>query len=90
MMASFSPADEATLAAVTIARRFQEQVISYLLCYLYQMLLLTPISLAVANNFTIEESKVEIIGEENLKVFVDTNTGSGVPLSRHFCSTCGR
>jgi hypothetical protein len=90
MIWSFSPADEATRAAVTIVRRFQEQVISPLLWYLSQKLLLTSISLAVANNFTIEESKVEIIGEENLKVFVDTNTGSGVPLSRHFCSTCGR
>jgi hypothetical protein len=38
MIRSFSTADEGTRAAVTIARRFQEQVISPLLYYLSQKL----------------------------------------------------
>lgn len=38
----------------------------------------------------IENEKFMIEGEENLKEFIDTTTLSGTPLSRFFCSTCGK
>ncbi|KAE8449141.1 hypothetical protein EG329_008525 [Mollisiaceae sp. DMI_Dod_QoI] len=44
---------------------------------------------AMASNLTIENEKIEIIGEENLKKYTDTKTLSGTPLQRYFCSTCG-
>ncbi|KUJ12921.1 uncharacterized protein LY89DRAFT_687845 [Mollisia scopiformis] len=44
---------------------------------------------AMATNLTIENEKIEIVGEENLKKFIDTKTLSGTPLARYFCSTCG-
>ncbi|KAJ5287583.1 hypothetical protein N7478_003269 [Penicillium angulare] len=43
-----------------------------------------------ASNLTIEEDKVEIEDREGtLSKFVDTQTGSGTPLERWFCSRCG-
>ncbi|KAH7360949.1 Mss4-like protein [Rhexocercosporidium sp. MPI-PUGE-AT-0058] len=37
----------------------------------------------------IENEKVEITGEENLKQYEDKNTLSGTPLGRFFCGICG-
>ncbi|KAF9883672.1 hypothetical protein FE257_003056 [Aspergillus nanangensis] len=43
-----------------------------------------------ASNLIIEEDKVAIEDRQGtLKVFVDTQTGSGNPLQRYFCSQCG-
>ncbi|BCS20187.1 GFA family protein [Aspergillus puulaauensis] len=43
-----------------------------------------------ASNFIIEEDKVEIEDQENtLTKFLDTQTMSGTPLERYFCSRCG-
>jgi hypothetical protein len=44
----------------------------------------------MATNLIIENDKIEILGEENLKKFIDTKTLSGTPLERFFCSTCGK
>ncbi|KAI9050146.1 hypothetical protein LZ554_006287 [Drepanopeziza brunnea f. sp. 'monogermtubi'] len=44
---------------------------------------------AAATNLIIEDEKVEIIGEENLKRYEDRDTLSGTPLGRFFCSNCG-
>jgi len=44
----------------------------------------------MATNLIIENDKFEILGEENLKKFTDTQTLSGTPLGRFFCSTCGK
>ena len=46
--------------------------------------------LAAATNLIIENEKIEIIGEENLKRYEDKNTLSGTPLGRYFCGTCGK
>ncbi|KAF8861910.1 hypothetical protein BDZ45DRAFT_799563 [Acephala macrosclerotiorum] len=43
----------------------------------------------MATNLIIENEKFEIIGEENLKKYIDTKTLRGTPLERYFCSTCG-
>lgn len=44
-----------------------------------------------ASNFIIEEDKVEIEDQENtLTKFLDTQTMSGTPLERYFCSRCGK
>ncbi|KAF4464506.1 glutathione-dependent formaldehyde-activating [Fusarium albosuccineum] len=44
----------------------------------------------VASNFNIEEEKVQIVDDNQvLKKFIDKNTGSGKPVDRYFCSTCG-
>jgi hypothetical protein len=40
-------------------------------------------------NLAIEAEKVEIIGKENLKEFIDYDTSSGTPMSRCFCQHCG-
>ncbi|KAL1304022.1 hypothetical protein AAFC00_000463 [Neodothiora populina] len=44
----------------------------------------------VSSNLLIEEDKV-VIEDRNgtLKSYTDTETGSGTPLSRFFCGTCG-
>lgn len=44
----------------------------------------------MATNLIIENDKFEIIGEDNLKRYIDTKTLSGTPLERYFCSTCGK
>jgi hypothetical protein len=41
------------------------------------------------SNLAIEADKVEIIGSENLAAYLDTDTSSGVPMSRRFCRNCG-
>jgi len=44
-----------------------------------------------ASNFIIEEDKVDIADHDGtLTKFVDTQTGSGTPLDRYFCSRCGK
>ncbi|PNS20926.1 Procollagen galactosyltransferase 1 [Sphaceloma murrayae] len=44
----------------------------------------------VASNLIIEEAKVNIEDRNGtLKEFIDTQTGSGKPLSRYFCGACG-
>ena len=44
-----------------------------------------------ASNLIIEEAKVEIEDREGtLAKFLDNQTGSGTPLSRYFCSRCGK
>ncbi|KAF2088730.1 hypothetical protein K490DRAFT_38542 [Saccharata proteae CBS 121410] len=44
----------------------------------------------VAANLLIEEDKVEIEDRNGtLKEYVDKETGSGTPLGRFFCGTCG-
>jgi hypothetical protein len=45
---------------------------------------------AHASNLIIENDKFEIVGEENLREYTDTQTLSGTPLGRFFCSTCGK
>ncbi|KAI9930283.1 hypothetical protein MW887_012096 [Aspergillus wentii] len=43
-----------------------------------------------ASNLIIEEAKVDIDDREGtLTKFLDTQTGSGTPLDRYFCSRCG-
>lgn len=45
----------------------------------------------VASNLLIEEDKVEIVDRDGtLKEYKDYETGSGNPVSRHFCSNCGK
>lgn len=45
----------------------------------------------VSSNLMIEEEKVTIEDRDGtLKEFVDTQTGSGQPLGRWFCGTCGK
>lgn len=45
----------------------------------------------VAANLLIEDDKVTIEDRDGtLKEFVDTQTGSGEPLGRWFCSRCGK
>ncbi|KAN0115185.1 Mss4-like protein [Hyaloscypha variabilis] len=46
-------------------------------------------SSSVANNLIIENSKIEITGAQNLKMYSDPKTLSGTPLQRFFCGTCG-
>ncbi|KAH8811338.1 Mss4-like protein [Xylogone sp. PMI_703] len=42
-----------------------------------------------SSNLIIEEAKVEIIDRQGtLKKYIDTNTGSGNPVNRFFCSVC--
>ncbi len=40
-------------------------------------------------NLAIEKEKVEIIGEDSLAQYVDTDTSSGTPMARCFCKHCG-
>ena len=47
-------------------------------------------TIAVANNLIIENSKIEITGAQNLKMYSDPKTLSGTPLQRFFCGTCGK
>lgn len=45
----------------------------------------------VASNLVIEEDKVDIEDRKGtLKKYVDSETGSGKPLDRYFCGTCGK
>lgn len=45
----------------------------------------------VASNLIIEDEKVDIEDRKGtLKEFIDTETGSGKPLIRFFCGTCGK
>lgn len=50
----------------------------------------TDKNIAAATNLIIENEKFVIEGEDKLKEFVDTKTLSGTPLSRYFCSVCGK
>ncbi|KAG8627016.1 hypothetical protein KVT40_004499 [Elsinoe batatas] len=44
----------------------------------------------VSSNLIIEEDKVDIVDRDGtLKEFTDKDTGSGKPLGRFFCGTCG-
>ena len=40
-------------------------------------------------NLAIEADKVEIIGKDKLKEYMDTDTTSGIPMARCFCENCG-
>jgi hypothetical protein len=40
-------------------------------------------------NLSIEADKVEIVGKEHMKEYVDRDTTSGVPMGRWFCGGCG-
>ena len=40
-------------------------------------------------NLAIEADKVEIIGKENMKEYMDKDTTSGIPMARCFCMNCG-
>ena len=40
-------------------------------------------------NLSIEASKVEISGEDNLVRYMDKDTTSGTPMARCFCKICG-
>lgn len=40
-------------------------------------------------NLAIEKEKVEILGEQNLTGYLDTDTTSGTPMTRSFCKHCG-
>lgn len=43
------------------------------------------------SNLVIEEEKVNIEDRNGtLKYYTDTQTGSGTPLKRFFCGTCGK
>jgi hypothetical protein len=40
-------------------------------------------------NLAIEGEKVEILGKEHVKEYIDKDTTSGTPMARCFCQHCG-
>lgn len=40
-------------------------------------------------NLAIEAKKVEIQGQDSLTAYMDSDTTSGTPMARSFCSNCG-
>ena len=45
----------------------------------------------VSSNLMIEEERVNVVDQHNmLREYIDQQTGSGTPLSRFFCGTCGK
>jgi hypothetical protein len=44
-----------------------------------------------ASNLIIEQDKIQIEDRDStLAMFLDTETGSGIPIERWFCSRCGK